>query len=114
MDNLSIITVNNEENIYILKNRIDTKSNDNSINKKSYDKYINPNAVYSLLLGNTNITKKFKNNIKKEELLEMNHKLWRFILMENSTNLIEEEKKKIKEINFDLSNSYIKKLKNFL
>ena len=44
----------------------------------------------------------------------MNHKLWRFILMENSTNLIEEEKKKIKEINFDLSNSYIKKLKNFL
>ena len=105
MDNLSIITVNNEENIYILKNRIDTKSNDNSINKKSYDKYINPNAVYSLLLGN---------NIKKEELLEMNHKLWRFILMENSTNLIEEEKKKIKEINFDLSNSYIKKLKNFL
>ena len=37
MDSLSIITVNNEENIYILKNRIDTKSNDNSINKKSYD-----------------------------------------------------------------------------
>ena len=44
----------------------------------------------------------------------MNQKLWRFILMENSWNLIEEEKKKIKEINFDLSNSYIKKLKNFL
>ena len=37
MDNLSIITVGGEENIYILKNRIDTKSNDNSINKKSYD-----------------------------------------------------------------------------
>ena len=44
----------------------------------------------------------------------MNQKLWRFILMENSWNLIEEEKKKIKEINFNFSSSYIKKLKNFL
>ena len=113
MDSLTITTVNNEDNIYILKNRIDTKSNDNLINKKSYDKYINPNAVYSLLLGNTNITKNFKNNIKKEELLEMNQKLWRFILIENSWNLIEEEKKKIKEINFDLSGSIYKEIEKF-
>ena len=43
----------------------------------------------------------------------MNQKLWRFILMENSWNLIEEEKKKIKEINFDLNSSIYKEIEKF-
>ena len=113
MDSLSIVTVNNEENTYTLKNIINNRSNNNAINKKSYNKFINPNAIYSLLLNNANIKKEFKNKIKKEELEEINKKLWRFIQIENSWNLVEEAKKKIKNINFDISQSLFKELENF-
>ena len=113
LDSLSIVTVNNEENTYVLKNIINNRSDNNAINKKSYNKFINPNAIYSLLLNNANIKKEFKNKIKKEELEEINKKLWRFIQIENSWNLVEEAKKKIKNINFDISQSLFKELENF-
>ena len=113
LDSLSIVIVNNEEDTYTLKNIINTKSNNNSINKKSYNKYINPNAVYSLILNNSKIKKEFKNKKIKDELEEMNNLLWRFILMENDWNIIEDEKKKIKNINFDKSQSLYKEIEKF-
>ena len=113
MNSLSIITVNNEEDTYILKNKINNKSKENELNKKSYNKYINPHPIYSLILNNSKITKEFTNEEKSNELKEIKQKLWRFVIIENGWNFIEDEKKKIKNIQFDLKNSVFKEIENF-
>ena len=107
MDNLSVVTVLKEDDAYYLKNIIDNTSSDNKLYKINYSKFINPSPVYSLLLDNTHVTKEFKDQRKKKELEEMKKQLWRFVIIENGWNLIEEEKKKIKKekIKFDIKQS---------
>ena len=105
MNTLSIVTVNNENNAYILKNIINTRSEDSELKKISYNKFINPFPVYSLLIGNTNIKYQFLNRIMESEIKEMQKKVWRFVISENGWNLMENEKKKIKNIQFDMKKS---------
>ena len=113
LDNLSIITINNEKDAYTLKNKIDVKSNNNSLNKKSYNKFINPYPIYALLYENARIKKEFINDLKSNEITEMKEKLWRFVTVENGWNLLLDETKKIKHINCDLRESIFKEIENY-
>ena len=113
MNSLSIITVNNEQDTYTLKNQIDTESKENILNKKSYNKYINPNPIYSLLLGNSKIKNEFLNGKTEDEFNEIKTILWRFVIIENGWNLIEDNKKKIKNIKFDLEQSVYKEIEKY-
>ena len=113
LDCLSILTINNENDAYILKNIIDTKSEKNELNKKSYNKFINPNPIYSLISKNTRFNKQFLDENKEKELNEIITKLWRFAKLENGWNLIEENKKQIKNINFDIKQSLFKDIEKF-
>ena len=114
MENLSIITVNNEQAAYTLKNKIDSKSKENKISKKSYNKFINPNPIYYLINENTaKLRNEFINKSKFNDLREMQDKLWRFITLENGWNFIEDDKKKIKDVKFDLKNSVFKEIEKY-
>ena len=113
MNHLSIITINNEEDTYALQNIINVKSKDNGLNKKSYNKYINPNPIYSLIFQNTKIKNEFINQSKENELKELKEKLWRFVKLENGWNFIEDEKKEIKDIKFDIEQSLFKEIENY-
>ena len=113
IDNLSIITVNNEENTYTLKNKIDVKSENNMLNKKSYNKYINPYPIYSLLYENSRFLNEFLNESKNNEIKERKNKLWRFVILENGWNFLEDEKKKIKKIDIDIRQSIFKEIEKY-
>ena len=115
MENLSAITVNNEELFNLLKSKINNKSDDNKLYKVNYNKFINPNPIYSLLFENSRIKNEFINDKKRLELTEIKEKLWKFVTIENGWNQIEEEKKKIKKENlkFDLKTSVFKELERF-
>ena len=115
MDNLSVITVNNDELSYLLKNKINNKSDDNKLYKPNYNKFINPNPIYSLIFENSRIKNEFIDDKRKLELTEIKEKLWRFAIIENGWNIIEEEKKKIKKenIKFDLKSSIFKEIERF-
>ena len=112
LENLSIITVNNEQNTYTLRNKIDINSKDNQLNKISYNKFINPNHIYSLLFENKRIRKEMEQK-KDEELTEINAKLWRFVKMDSGWNFLKENEKKIKNINFDIKQSLYKEIEKF-
>ena len=113
MDNLSILTVNNEQNTYILKNKIDVRSQFNELNKNYYNKYINTITIYSLLFENPRIKKEFLIREKFEEIEKIKEKLWRFVIFESGWNLIEDGKKKIKDIKFYLNESLYKEIENY-
>ena len=113
MDNLTIITVDRKENADILKNIIYNESNNNKHYKINYNKFINPNPIYSLLFLNPKLNKNFKDLSKRNELKEMNEKLWRFVVAENDWNNIEQQKKLIKNIKFDIDNSIYKEIENY-
>ena len=102
MDTLSIITVNNQNNAYKLKNIINSKSDDTKLKKISYNKFINPFPIYSLISENTKITNEFLNKEKYEEMKIIKQKLWRFILYENGWNLIENEKIDMEHLTIDI------------
>ena len=110
LDSLSILTVNNEDNYNLLKGIIDKESN---INNPNNNKYINPNPIYSLVYDNPLINKKYLVESKKDELKEMKEKLWRFVIAETGWNVKEEDKKKIKNVEFDIENSVYKKIEKF-
>ena len=113
MDCLTILTINNENNAYTLKNIIDVKSEKNELNKKSFNKFINPYPIYSLISQNTRLNKQFSDETKDKELNEIKTKLWRIANLENDWNLIEENKKKITNINFDIEQSLFKDIEKF-
>ena len=113
LDNLSIITVNNEENTYTLKNKIDVKSKNNMLSKKSYNKYINPYPIYFLLIENSRLLNEFLNEAKYKEIKEMKNKIWRFVTLENGWNLLPDEKKKIKKLDIDIKQSIFKDIEKF-
>ena len=68
MDSLTIITINNEQNSYLLKNIINNKSDNFSLFKPIYNKFINPNPIYSLINYNPIINKEFIDTSKIKEL----------------------------------------------
>ena len=113
MENLSIITINNEKDAYTLKNKIDVTSKNNELNKKSYNKYINPFPIYALLNENSRIKSEYLNDEKSEEITQMKENLWRFIQLDNGWNLLPDETKKIKNINFDLKQSVFKEIEKY-
>ena len=113
MDNLTIITVNREENAANLKKIIDNQSNNNKLYKINYNKFINPNPIFSLLFLNQKLNKNYTDFSKRNELKEMNEKLWRFVIAENDWKNIEEQKRLIKNINFDIDNSIYKEIENY-
>ena len=113
MNNLSIITVNNEANSYTLKNIINNRSDNNGLKKTSYNKFINPYPLYALISENSRIKKEFLSKSKENELKEMKDKLWRFVIAENDWNLIENEKKKIKDIQFNLKDTISHDIENY-
>ena len=113
MNNLTIISVNNEDNAYSLKNIINDRSKENRLNKKNYNKFINPGPIYSLLLDNPRI-KKDLNEKRANEIKEMKEKLWRFITLENGWNSIEDDKKKIKDLHCDIKDSIYDEIEKYL
>ena len=118
LDNLSIISINNEDNSFLLKdiikNESEKKDNNgsdkNKIFKDNCNKYINPNPIYSLIYENPLINKKNIDSTKLKELKELKEKLWRFVIPESGWNIKEEDKKKIKDVEFYIENSAYKKV----
>ena len=113
METLTVITVNNEENSYLLKNIINNNSDDINLFKPCYNKFINPNAIYSLISENPSINCQFINQSRSNELKEIKEKIWRFVVTENAWNSKEEDKKQIKNLNFDLDNSVYKQIEKY-
>ena len=110
LDNYTLITMNNEENTNSLKNK--RKEEVEKDIKTNYNKYINKNAIYSLLNENPNLKIDFSNDKLKKELNEMKGKLWKFnINIYNWISLEEKEKKDIKNINTE--NSLFKEVENY-
>ena len=101
LDNLTIITTNDEEGTNFLKNKIGDNSDINELEEKKGHKYINKNSVYSLLLANQLLKIEFQNENKEKELKEMKDKLWKFVCNEFNWNMIEEDQRIIKDINID-------------
>ena len=113
MDTLTVITVNNEENSYLLKNIINNESDDINLFKPCYNKFINPNPIYSLISENPTINCQFTNLSRGDELKETKEKIWRFVITENFWNSKEEDKKQIKNLNFDIDNSIYKQIEKY-
>ena len=113
MNNFTIISINNEENSVILNNMNNNEFSYDKIYKPNYNKYINPNPIYSLIYENPRINNQFVNLSLKNELSDMKAKLWRFVIAENGWNFIEDDKKNIKIINFDIDNSAYKEIENY-
>ena len=107
MDSLTVITINNENNSFLLKNIINHGEDNVNLFKANYNKFIDPNPIYSL------INKHCLNESKVKEINEIEQKLWRFVKFDVSWNEKEEEKKQIKEIKFDLDNSIYKQIEKF-
>ena len=112
LDNLSILTINNEENYNLLKDIINEEEQNELIISHN-NKYINPYPIYSLIYENSLINKNYNDLWKPNELKELKEKLWRFIEIENGWNVKEEEKKKIKNICFNIEDSIYKKIENY-
>ena len=113
MNSLTILSINNEENSVILKNMNNNEFSYDKIYKPIYNKFINPNAIYYLIYKNPRINNQFANLSLKNELCDMKEKLWRFVIAENDWNSIEDEKKNIKKIDFDIDNSAYKEIENY-
>ena len=112
LDALTIITVNNEENTEVLKNIIKEDIN-SELYKYNFNKYINPIPIYTLLYQNVKINNEYVDLSKKKELKEIKDNLWRFVIAENEWNAVEEEKKKITELFFNIDNSLYKEIEKY-
>ena len=113
VDSLTVITINNEKNSFLLKNKINLREDNVNLFKANYNKFIDPYPVYSLVKNNPLINKQCLNESKVKELNEIEQKLWRFVKFDASWNEKEEEKRQIKEIKFDLDNSIYKQIEKY-
>ena len=110
LENFTLITMNNEENINSLKNKI--KEESKKVIETNFNKYINKNAIYSLLIENPNLKIDFLNENIKNELNEMKEKFWKFNMnIYNWISLGEKERKYLKNINTE--NSLFKEVENY-
>ena len=116
MNNVTITSINQEQNLNLIKN--------NYSNKFSYNKFINPNFIYFILLQNKNINIKFNNETKQDELKKMMEKISKYCLIESNygngdfqeiKHLEEEMEESIyKEIKQNLKENYIECVPNLL
>ena len=105
LDNYSLITINKEEDANQFKNIIkNIKMNNN--------KYININAIYSLLYESKELKIECLNKNKTIELEEKKQKLWKFNINKYNWNLLEEEEKK-NLLNINIDNSLFKEIEFF-
>ena len=103
MNNLLIASINNKEEMNILKEQI--------TNKISYNKYINLNALYFLIIQNQNIKSIFDDDNFGKELKLMSEKITNYTSFEN--NYENNEKSSIKNVDEELNNSIFKQIQNF-
>ena len=75
IDNLMITSINQENNNNLLKQNLSKKMN--------YNKFININSLYYLLLQNNNIKIDFNDETKKNELFLMSEKVMKYSKYEN-------------------------------
>ena len=113
MESLTIITVNDGDNAYLLNNIINNRSKSNLLFRPYYNKYISLNPIYSLLCENSKLDKQLLNKSKLNELKDNNSILWRFTTAEHSWNAKEEKKRHIKNISFKIENSIYKQIENY-
>ena len=116
MNNVTITSINQEQNSNLIKNNISNKFN--------YNKFINPNFIYFILLQNKNISIDFNNKTKQDELKKMMEKISKYCLIESNygnndfreiKHLDEELEQSIfKEIKEDLNKNYIECVPNLL
>ena len=103
MNNLLIASINNQEEINILKEQF--------MNKVSYNKYININALYFLILRCQSLKTIFDKEEFGEELKLMDQKVMKYTYFENNNG--KNDKKVIKNIEQELENSIFNEIKNF-
>ena len=104
MNNLMITSINQEQNLQLIKN--------NFLKKFSYNKFINQNFVYFILLQCKNINSDFIYKEKLEELKSMQEKMMKYINIESNYG-----KDIIGEINYfeeEMENSLFKEIQEFL
>ena len=103
LEDVTIITTNNEQDANKIKSLIGNDSDSNE-NKNSNDKqFININAIYSLLFEKPELLLENSDENKKRELVEVKDIFNKFIINEYNWNTLEENKKKIKNINLENS-----------
>ena len=103
LEDVTIITTNNEKDNNKIKNLIDNNTDNNEINNTNYKKFININSIYSLLFEKPELLLEFSDENKKKELEETKDKLNNFIINEYNWNTLEENQKKITNVNIENS-----------
>ena len=112
MDTMTIITVNNKDNTSLLGNLISAYRESTSF-KCYYNKFLNPNPIYYLLLENKSINDQYTQAEKQSEVQGMKDNFWRYVNSDIGWNILEEEKKKITELDFDISDSLYKQIEDY-
>jgi hypothetical protein len=112
LEDVTIITTNNEQDANKIKNLIDNNTDNNEINNSNYKKFININSIYSLLFEKPELLLEFSDENIKKELEETKEKLKNFIINEYNWNTLEENQKKITNINIE--NSLFLKIQNYI
>ena len=104
MNNLAITSINTEENMKLIKEKFG--------NKFSYNKFMNPNLVYFLLLNNKKIISNFSDKISSDELKKIMEKIMKYTTIENNygINTIEGEK----HFDEEIENSIYKEISEYL
>ena len=111
LEDVTIITTNNEQDANKIKNLIDNNTDNNDINNTNFKKFINLNSIYSLLFEKPELLLEFSDENKKKELEETKDKLNNFIINEYNWNTLEENQKKI---NINIGNSLFSKIHNYI
>jgi len=112
LEDVIIITTNNEQDANKIKNLIDNSTDNNENNNTNNKKFININSIYSLLLEKPELFLELSDENKKKELEETKDILKNFIINEYNWNTLEENNKKINNINIE--KSLFSKIKNYI
>jgi hypothetical protein len=104
INNVTIASINQEQNLNLLNN--------NFKNKFGYNKFINPNLIYFILLQNKNLKIDFNNQSKKDELLKMMEKSMKYCLIES--NYGNSDIPEIKHLDEEIEQSIYKEIKEYL
>ena len=104
LNNVTIASINQEEDFNLIKNDFS--------NKLSYNKFINPNFIYFILLKNKNINITFKEETKIDELKKMMEKVAKYCIIESYYG--DNDFSKIKHLDEEIELSIYKEIKEKL
>ena len=104
LNNVTIASINQEEDLNLIKNDFS--------NKLSYNKFINPNFIYFILLKNKNINITFKEETKIDELKKMMEKVAKYCIIESYYG--DNDFSKIKHLDEEIELSIYKEIKEKL